>query len=266
MADLIDADSPDVPDHNPDSDLYQGPADMTDQQHHKPAVYAAIAAVTADLSRGGISKDRQNKEQGYRFRGIDDVYNALSPALARHGLCILPRVRRREASERSTASGKPLFVTVVTVDFHLVAAADGSRHVIRTVGEAMDLADKSTNKAMSAAYKYACMQAFAIPTEGEDQDADERTHQPAPRPQQLSRPAAQQAANQSGHTKEQDISPGPCSGEQIETLRNLIDATGTTPAAFRAWIGHDLESLPAALFARAYAGLSKKAAKTKEAA
>lgn len=240
---------------------------MADQQQNPPAVYAAIAAVTADLSRAGISKDRQNKEQGYRFRGIDDVYNALSPALARHGLCILPRVRRRESSERSTASGKPLFVTVVTVDFHLVAAADGSRHVIRTVGEAMDLADKSTNKAMSAAYKYACMQAFAIPTEGEDQDADERTHQPAPRPQQLSRPAAQQqAANQSGHTKEQDIGPGPCSGEQIETLRNLVDATGTTPAAFRAWIGHDLESLPAALFERAYAGLSKKAAKTKEAA
>jgi hypothetical protein len=35
----------------------------------------------------------------------------------------------------------------------------------------MDSADKATNKAMSAAYKYAALQAFCIPTEA-DNDAD----------------------------------------------------------------------------------------------
>lgn len=44
----------------------------------------------------------------------------------------------------------------------------------------MDSADKATNKAMSAAYKYAAMQAFCIPTEG-DNDADAHTHDVAPR-------------------------------------------------------------------------------------
>jgi hypothetical protein len=44
----------------------------------------------------------------------------------------------------------------------------------------MDSGDKATNKAMSAAYKYACFQAFSIPTES-DNDADAHTHTPAPK-------------------------------------------------------------------------------------
>jgi hypothetical protein len=39
----------------------------------------------------------------------------------------------------------------------------------------MDSGDKATNKAMSAAYKYAAFQAFSIPTES-DNDADASTH------------------------------------------------------------------------------------------
>jgi hypothetical protein len=46
----------------------------------------------------------------------------------------------------------------------------------------MDSADKATNKAMSAAYKYAAMQAFCIPTSG-DNDADATSHEVAPRRQ-----------------------------------------------------------------------------------
>jgi hypothetical protein len=52
---------------------------------------------------------------------------------------------------------------------------------VQTYGEAMDSADKATNKAMSAAYKYAAFLAFCIPTEG-DNDADATTHEPAPKP------------------------------------------------------------------------------------
>lgn len=143
-------------------------------------VYKAIAAVTADIAREGITKSRRNQQQGYNFRGIDDVYNALSPILSKHGLCILPRVLSRESMERTTAKGGVLFYTTVEVEFDFVAAEDGSKHTIKTYGEAMDSADKSTNKAMSAAYKYAAMQAFCIPTEG-DNDADAVTHKITPK-------------------------------------------------------------------------------------
>ena len=144
-------------------------------------VYQAISAVQKDLSTQGISKDRKNTQgSGYAFRGIDDVYNALAPFLAKHGLCILPRVLHRESVERQSKAGGALFYITVEVEFDLVAA-DGSKHTIKTFGEAMDSGDKATNKAMSAAYKYACMQSFCIPTEG-DNDADAQTHQIAPKP------------------------------------------------------------------------------------
>lgn len=147
-----------------------------------PQVYAAINAVMADVAKDGIAKDRKNEAQGFAFRGIDDVYNALSPILARHRLIILPRVLSRTVNERVTIkeyNGQKkesvLFYVAVEVEFDLIAAADGSKHTIKTYGEAMDSGDKATNKAMSAAFKYAAMQAFCIPTEG-DNDADGQTH------------------------------------------------------------------------------------------
>ena len=143
-------------------------------------VYQAINAIQSDLAKIGISKDRVNSQgSGYKFRGIDDVYNAISPLLAKHGLCILPRMLTRECTDRMSAKGGNLFYVVVEAEFDFVSAEDGSKHTVKTFGEAMDSGDKATNKAMSAAYKYAAFQAFAIPTEG-DNDADAYTHDVAP--------------------------------------------------------------------------------------
>lgn len=145
------------------------------------SVYKAINAVQAELAKSGISKDRMNTQgSGYKFRGIDDVYNAVAPLLAKHGLCILPRIIERECVERLTKSGGAIFYVTVAAEFDFVCAEDGSKHTVRTYGEAMDTSDKATNKAMSAAYKYAAFQAFAIPTEG-DNDADSHTHEVSPR-------------------------------------------------------------------------------------
>lgn len=140
-------------------------------ESEKINVYEAIARVTAAIGKKGIAKDRKNAQQNYSFRGIDDVYNALSPLLAETGLCILPRVLSRSVSEHATKSGGIAFNVAVEVEFDFVSASDGSRHTVKTFGEAQDFADKATNKAMSAAYKYACFQVFAIPTGG-DNDAD----------------------------------------------------------------------------------------------
>lgn len=169
-----------------------------------PHVYQAIAAVMKDMAAEGIGKNNKNQQQGYKFRGIDDVYNALAPILARHQLCMLPRVLSRDVVERQTKSGGALFYTTVDAEFDLVSAVDGSAHTIRTVGEAMDSADKSSNKAMSAAYKYAAMQAFCIPTEG-DNDADARTHEVAAR---------------------QTAQPAPIADEQRDLIQHLAPGAG----------------------------------------
>lgn len=138
-------------------------------------VYQLIAAVSAEIAINGIAKGRKNAQQGYSFRGIDDVFNVLAPIMSKHGLVILPRMLTRESHEKTTAKGGVLFYTVIEAEFDFVSAHDGSKHTIRTYGEAMDSADKSSNKAMSAAYKYAALQTFCIPTEA-DNDADATTY------------------------------------------------------------------------------------------
>ncbi len=145
----------------------------------KRSVYDCIAAVASDIAQEGIGKTRKNDQQGYRFRGIDDVLNALSPILAKYRLVVLPRVISREVVERATKNGGALFYVIVEVEYDFVSADDGSVHTAKTYGEAMDSADKATNKAMSAAYKYVAIQVFCIPVEGTP-DADASTLEVAP--------------------------------------------------------------------------------------
>ena len=66
-------------------------------------VYKAISEVSGEML-AGIAKDRKNQQQGFMFRGIDAVYNALAPALVKHGLLILPRITSRTVTERATKS------------------------------------------------------------------------------------------------------------------------------------------------------------------
>ncbi|HCC5834869.1 ERF family protein [Citrobacter farmeri] len=143
-------------------------------------VYSAISAVAKEMATTGISKDRRNQQQGFNFRGIDQVYNALAPALVNHGLLILPRITERTVTERTTQKGGVLFYVVVKAEFDFVSTEDGSIHTVTTYGEAMDSGDKATNKAMSIAYKYAAFQAFCIPTEETAIDADAEVHHVKP--------------------------------------------------------------------------------------
>lgn len=136
-----------------------------------PKVYESMSAIAKEVATVGIGKERRNQSQNYNFRGIDDVQNLMAPLLAKHHLLMLPEITKRECIERTSKSGGAMFYTVVDVTFCFISSEDGSKHCIKTVGEAMDSADKGTNKAMSAAYKYAAIQAFCIPTEGTP-DAD----------------------------------------------------------------------------------------------
>lgn len=144
-----------------------------------PKVYAAICKVVAALADEGIAKGKTNTQQGNKYRGIDDVYNALCRHLADAKLCMLPRVVSREMVERVSNGNKPLFYVTLTMEYDLVSAEDGSKHTVSAVAEAMDSSDKATGKAMSYAYKQTAIQAFCIPVEGQP-DSDAETPQPMP--------------------------------------------------------------------------------------
>jgi hypothetical protein len=142
-------------------------------------VYAAISAVTNALAKRGVGKQHVNEEEGYRFRSVDDVMAALAPLLARHKLCVLPRVQDVACAERRDQRGGILRQATVRVQYELISAKDGSSHIVEACGEALDASDKATSKAMSAAYKYAMIQAFCIPVEGAA-DADRHSRRTLP--------------------------------------------------------------------------------------
>lgn len=145
-----------------------------------PKVYESIAKVQAALASEGIAKGRKNVQQNYSFRGIDDIYASLAPLLSQYGLVIMPKVLERTVEQVTNKNGTLLFYTTLLIEYDFISVEDGSKYTARVMGEAMDSGDKSTNKAMSAAYKYMALQAFCIPTEG-DNDADATTHEVAQR-------------------------------------------------------------------------------------
>lgn len=140
-------------------------------------VYKKIHSVMADMAKVGIGKDKRNQQQNFNYRGIDDVMNALAPLLVKHELLVLPRVLKREMTQRESKSGGQLFCVCVEMEFDFIAVEDGSKHVVGPIiGEGMDSGDKASNKAQSIAYKYACFEAFCIPTEATAAEADAEVH------------------------------------------------------------------------------------------
>lgn len=151
----------------------EAPAPAPAQEYTGPHVYHAMSRVMQRLTIAGIGKNKRNTQQNYNFRGVDDVYDALAPILAEERLLILPRMTAISFNEKGTKSGGSQEFAYVTAEYDFVSAFDGSKHTCTMYGEGMDSADKATNKAMTAAYKYLCFQAFSIPVSGlDDGDAD----------------------------------------------------------------------------------------------
>jgi ERF superfamily len=150
---------------------------MTTKSEGGGKVYKAILEVMRAMASEGIAKDRRNAQQGYNFRGIDDVYASLGAKLVAAGLVVLPRHESHTVVQRGeTKSGSAVYSATVQATFRIVCVEDGSSVEVTFPGEANDSADKATNKAMSAAYKYFALQTFVIPTEG-DNDADASHHE-----------------------------------------------------------------------------------------
>lgn len=139
-------------------------------------IFSLIPRVMAEIKV--IGKDQKNLHQGYKFRGIDQMYGAIQPSLVKHGVFCCPQVQRSETFEIETfddkGKSKIAFRVLLTIA-HRFYADDGSFIEVVTQGEAIDRSDKASNKAMSAAMKYCFIELFSIPTveEGiEDADLD----------------------------------------------------------------------------------------------
>ena len=135
-------------------------------------IYGLIGQAMKEI--GAIGKDSKNAQHGFMYRGIDAVYNALNPVMAKYGLFICPEILDQRREERTTKGGTVLTYSILTIKYTLYAL-DGSNISCTVIGEGMDSGDKASNKAMSVAMKYAMFQLFFIPTEAVDPDAEVHT-------------------------------------------------------------------------------------------
>lgn len=134
-------------------------------------IYESITKIMEDIP--AIGKDQTNKTQGFKYRGIDDVMNALQPLLSKNKVFIVPQILEQNREERTTNKGGNLIYSICKIKY-IFYAEDGTSVEAITIGEGMDSGDKATNKAMAIAMKYALFQVFCIPTE-EMKDPDGET-------------------------------------------------------------------------------------------
>ncbi len=133
-------------------------------------IYESITKIMEEVP--AIGKEKVNKQQGFKFRGIDDVMNALQPLLAKNKVFIVPEILEQTREERTTSKGGNLIYSICKIKYKFYAE-DGTFIEAITIGEGMDSGDKATNKAMAIAMKYALFQVFCIPTEEmKDPDGD----------------------------------------------------------------------------------------------
>lgn len=134
-------------------------------------IYAKMASILKETK--AITKSEKNQQQGFKFRGIDNVMNELHELFSKHEVFILQEVKDFTTENRPTKSGGTNTFTRATITFKYMTT-DGSFVETTNVGEAMDSGDKGMNKAMSIALKYSLLQMFLIPTE-EQKDPDATT-------------------------------------------------------------------------------------------
>lgn len=183
-----------------------------------PKIYSAIASIMSEV--GAIGKEKRNAQQGFMYRGIDDVMNVLHPLFARHRVFLVPECLDITRDERTNRNGTMLTYTIAKVKYTLYAE-DGSSVSAVVFGEGMDSGDKGTNKAMAIAMKYALFQIFCIPTE-EMIDPDGEAHKDilpkGQKPAKIIPPSTPPAS----------VSPNPTLAEQVDmAIKKVIDPLTT---------------------------------------
>lgn len=118
----------------------------------------------------GLAKRDRNQAQGFNFRGIDAVINAVGPALRKAGGFVVPRVVERVDGTAVTPKGNTQNTCHLTVEY-AVYGSEGEPIVGTVSAEAFDSGDKATPKAMSVAYRTFLLQVLALPTDEPDPDS-----------------------------------------------------------------------------------------------
>ena len=211
------------------------------------SIHEAMQKARIELCGAGISKDGQAPAAvgGYKFRGIDDIYNVIGPLMAKYGISMLPQVQNVEHTSfqsQRMRNGNPVAVNtqhyLVTVRYILTVDGDEDTFQVEVYGEASDTADKGMNKAMTSAYKNAVFQTFAPPLDGTPIDMDsESTEDPAgPPPRPNTQPKKEQVAPPADAPVDKSTGEVLVSAEDARSIQMAVKNAGIDETGFFAWI------------------------------
>lgn len=150
-------------------------------------IYTLLSAAMGEV--GAVRKGERNQSQGFNFRGIDSVVNAVSPAFRKHGIIVFPTVLESSFDTIEVGAKRSLMGHVRVKVAYTFAAPDGTFITATVVAESMDSGDKAHAKAMSVAFRTALLQTLCLPTDEIDPDAESFERSPAAHNVAESRPA-----------------------------------------------------------------------------
>lgn len=141
-------------------------------------IYKQLSLVMEDV--GSVRKGDRNQHQNFSFRGIDAVVNAVSPALRKHGVVVVPEVLDYKYESVSVGSPAKNMASVRLIVKYTFFAADGTNVQTTVAAESFDSGDKATAKAHSVAFRTCLLQTLCLPTDETDPDASsyERSSHP----------------------------------------------------------------------------------------
>jgi cell division septation protein DedD len=135
-----------------------------------PTIFQLIGSAKKQL--GPVGKGERNAQQGFSFRGIDTVVNAIAPVFDELGIITVPEVVEHEYDTVTIGAKQTQMGHVnLIVKYHFYGP-DGDSVTATVASESMDAGDKCTAKAMSVAYRTALLQVLNLPTTDPDPDAD----------------------------------------------------------------------------------------------
>jgi hypothetical protein len=182
---------------------------MTD----KIDIYQALNAVMHEV---GYVQKKRSGGVNYSFAGEAALIEAVRPAMVAHGIVVHPhQVVELIQDTYTTSKGSVMNRTTVIMIYNFVHAPTGSQLYVTVTGEGADIGDKSANKALTGAYKYALRQALMIET-GDDPDKFDGQG-PDNEPAWKQRASAEKN-NHPGTTAKPIAVPGPTGAKVATTL------------------------------------------------
>jgi len=191
-------------------------------------IFGRLAKVMKEVKT--IEKDRQSGGGGnYKFRGIDDMYNALHDLLAKHEIACVPSIKESVRSSYQTSKGTTMQCVTTTVKYRYYAP-DGSYVDSECIGEGADVSDKATSKSLAMAHKYNLVQMFLIKTDDKDDVEAHDIEGAAARMTDKSKPAPKPTKKTDPLTDGNLIDPPTAKGDatekQVSAVSKMLYALG----------------------------------------